>query len=154
MKSSSANQLAFDYLEASPTSGSGSDVAEAATRQDGPPSAHSAPFKAPDFSAYSQLYAETSRIAGRINAANVSEKEINELLSERQMLLDKQFAKTITRKEIIRLEYVRWSLDRIEDAKYGMVMDMLDNAVERYERFVSDIQNLERELQALRRKKK
>jgi len=41
-------------------------------------------------------------------------------------VLDKKFAEIITRKEENRLEYVRWSLDRIEDAKYGQSLELLE----------------------------
>lgn len=68
--------------------------------------------------------AHAAKIAGRVNAAGVSQEEHENLLAERQGLLDKKMAGTITGQELNRLEYVRWSLDRIEDAKYGQALDV------------------------------
>jgi len=85
-------------------------------------------------------------MAGRINAASVSDQECQTLLRERQDLLDKNFDDTITRKEKIRLEYIRWSLDRIEDSKFGQTLDMLENSVSKYEQFLSDVRKLENQL--------
>jgi hypothetical protein len=89
----------------------------------------------------------TSRLAGRMNAASVSEAEHRALLRERQELLNKRFDNTITRKESNRLEYVRWSLDRIEDARHGGELDYLEAHIESYERLVTQIRSLERQLQ-------
>jgi len=47
-----------------------------------------------------------------------TESEQQQLLDERQTLLDKKFDGSITRQEANRLEYVRWTLDRIELARY------------------------------------
>lgn len=103
------------------------------------------------------IHAQAARIAGRVNASAISEAEHKALLGERQSLLDKKFAKTITSKELNRLEYVRWSLDRIEDAKYGFTLDFLEGSVSRYEQFLSELHVLERQLrqyQAPSKKKK
>ena len=91
-------------------------------------------------------YSQNARIAGRLNAATVSEEEQSALLDERQQLLDKQFAGAITKKETYRLEYVRWSLDRIEDAKYGQTLDLLEGAVARYEVILEEIRVLQNTL--------
>jgi hypothetical protein len=93
------------------------------------------------------VYAATARIAGRLNAANVSETEHNSLLRERQALLDKKLGGTIARKEENRLEYIRWSLDRIEDAKHGHTLDMLEDRVRAYEQLLSDMQSLRAQLE-------
>ena len=70
------------------------------------------------------------------------------------MLLDKKFDGHITRKELNRLEYVRWSLDRIEDAKHGETLDILEMAISRYEQFGENVlglmQNLEQGVEAER----
>jgi hypothetical protein len=107
----------------------------------------SAPFRVPNFGVSNQVYAATARIAGRLNAANVSEKEHKSLLDERQALLDKKLGGTITRREENRLEYVRWSLDRIEDAKYGYAIDVLEGRVQEYEQFLSDVRKLQAQLE-------
>lgn len=83
-----------------------------------------------------------SRMAGRLNAANISEREHKEWLSERQKLLDKKFDATITPRELNRLEYVRWSLDRIDDAKNGAALDAIEDKLSQYEQFLKDVEAL------------
>lgn len=100
----------------------------------------------PTFDPLAQAHAVTSRRAGRINAASVSDEEHEALLRERQSLLDKKFAGTISRREELRLEYVRWSLDRIDDAKYGQDLDVLEAYTAEYENFLSYIETLSKEL--------
>jgi hypothetical protein len=73
-------------------------------------------------------------------------ENITSLLQERQALLDKKLGGRITRKEENRLEYVRWSLDRIEDAKYGHALDALEGRIGAYEQFLSDMGNLREQL--------
>jgi len=55
------------------------------------------------------IYAITARLAGRLNASQITAEEHEAYLRERQMLLDKKFDGHITRKELNRLEYVRES---------------------------------------------
>jgi len=93
----------------------------------------------PEFSAHAGTPVETVRIAGRMVASQVSQAEHQAFLAERQELLDKLFAKTITRREEIRLEYVRWSLDRIEDAAHGSDLDRIEDSITRYEHFLEEL---------------
>jgi hypothetical protein len=99
------------------------------------------------FRAPREIYAATSRRAGRINASKISEEEREQLLMERQSLLDKKFEGVITRQEENRLQYVRWSLDRIEDARYGFSIDKLEDVVARYENFLKEIRALHDDLE-------
>lgn len=71
-----------------------------------------------------------AKLAGRRNASVTSVAEQEALLAERQGLLEKELAGEITKKEAIRLEYVRWSLDKIDDAKYGASLDKLEARIE------------------------
>jgi len=96
-------------------------------------------------------WAHTARLAGRVNAASVSDMEHKELLEERQTLLDRELSGEISRRELIRLEYIRWSLDRIEDAKYGPAIDSLEDYVSKYEHLLSELQSLQTKLQAAMR---
>jgi hypothetical protein len=118
-----------------------------------PMAAASTSIRIPDFGASPALYAATARLAGRVNAASVSDEEHNAWLAERQSLLDKKLAGTITRREANRLTYVRWSLDRIEDAKYGHTLDRLGGAVSDYERFATELSDLYRQLTAAKQRK-
>ena len=105
----------------------------------------------PDVGPLSSTYALTARLAGRLNAASISPAELRNLLDERQLLIDRQLAGDITRKETIRLEYVRWSLDRIEDAKHGLALDRLEGYLERYETLLQELQGLQTRLGSFKR---
>jgi hypothetical protein len=85
---------------------------------------------------------QVTRLAGRLNASAVSDAERDALLSERARLLDKVVANTISRKEEIRLEYVRWSLDRIEDARHGPAMDRLESQIDEFQRLATRLLGL------------
>jgi hypothetical protein len=84
-----------------------------------------------------------ARVAGRMNAASASEDERRALLSERAAILKKKFESPLTKAEVRRLEYVRWSLDRIEDARTGVNLDMLESRVAEYEDFLDEIRTLQ-----------
>ena len=103
----------------------------------------------------SEVKPDFARRAGRMNASSISSEEEKALLQERQALLDKKFAKTITPKDSNRLAYVRWSLDRISDAKHGTDLDALEAEVGRYERFAQEVLKFEEQLRqaAYRRSK-
>jgi hypothetical protein len=142
MRRSSANQLTLtDWEELAPRQAS---KKQASSRRIETSTSATAP-SFPDFERQAG-YAETARIAGRINASSVSQDERAILLAERQALLDKLFNGTITAKEKNRLQYVRWSLDRIEDAEFGYALDALESAVATYERLHADIQEFEEQL--------
>jgi hypothetical protein len=148
MKRFSANQLdLFESRGSTATSGVSTaaklllDPSDLGT-VDGPSgqtSSETSESKFPDFGAYTGTQAETARIAARIAASQVSDAEYQAFLHERQNLLDKLFSKTITRHEEIRLEYVRWSLDRIEDAKHGSDLDRIEDSITRYEHFLEEL---------------
>lgn len=99
------------------------------------------------------VLAQTARQAGRLNAASISKEEEASLNKERQNLLDKKFAGTITRSEENRLQYVRWSLDRIDDAREGLALDRLENMISQYENLAADIRALSNEIERASRRK-
>jgi hypothetical protein len=138
MRSSSTRQVELDALESPDLLPATSSVNDAGL---------SAPLQAPTSRFDSQVYAATARIAGRLNAANISEAEHGSLLKARQALLDKKLGGTITHREENKLEYIRWSLDRIEDAKYGHTLDLLEDRVRAYEQLLSDMQILQSQLE-------
>lgn len=143
MKNSSAAQLELDY-SGSNTAAPGSLTVNVA--QEPEDAQTSSSLRVPNFALYGEMYAVTARIASRINASVVSDAEHQALLKERQKLLDRKFAETMTREESNRLEYVRWSLDRIEDAKHGHTLDEIENYVNKYEQFLHDVRNLDEQL--------
>lgn len=96
---------------------------------------------------YNSAQADTARIAGRVNAAAVSDSEYLKLLAEREAILKKKLTETgITKQESNRLEYVRWTLDRIEDARHGSELDRLESHITEYEKFVQEIKDLQKQL--------
>jgi hypothetical protein len=101
------------------------------------------PLSAPSASAY----AVASRLLGRLNTTMVEPQELKDLLRERQQLLDKKFDRSITRQEENRLEYIRWSLERIEDARSGQSLDVLEGLVGGYRQFISDMNTFGSQLQ-------
>lgn len=86
------------------------------------------------------------RRAGRMNASSISEEEEKNLHAERHALLDKEFNKTISRQEVLRLEYVRWSLDRIDDAKHGSKLDAIERRLVRFEQFAAEVDDFKKRL--------
>jgi hypothetical protein len=90
----------------------------------------------------------TAKAAGRIAATRISAAEHERLLKERQRLLDKKFGGTVTKSEENRLAYVRWSLDRIEDAKYGAALDVLEVQVSSYEVLKNELGKFYQQLDA------
>lgn len=100
------------------------------------------------------LYAVTAKVAGRLNATAVSDEEHAALLDERQTLLDKKFSGIITRQEQNRLSYIRWSLDRIEDAKFGASLDVLEEHVEQFEGLLSELAKFRRQVDRLSDRKR
>lgn len=83
-----------------------------------------------------------SRIAARSNAAQVGEPERRALLKERAELLTRRMLAPLSQEESNRLQYVRWSLDRIDDARHGGELDALQSEISRYREALSDISNL------------
>lgn len=148
MKKSSVAQLELDYSSSDSLGGERQVTldrdSDAAPAEQPVPS--SAPFRVPTFNISGELHAIAARQAGRLNAASISLQEYENLLSQRQKLLDKKLDGKMTRQDEIKLDYVRWSLDRIEDAKHGAAMDTLESSVATYERFLSEVQDLKRQL--------
>jgi hypothetical protein len=87
-----------------------------------------------------------SRAAARNNAGRTPEEEVENLYRLRQELLDKKLNGTISKRESHYLDYVRWSLDRIEDARYGAILDRFEEAVRMQEQMASSIDALKAHL--------
>jgi hypothetical protein len=72
-------------------------------------------------------------------------------MRERQLLLDKKFDETMARADEVRLKYIQWQLDTIDDARHGEQLDMLEAWVSRYEHFQADLNRLHVELSRYKR---
>jgi hypothetical protein len=90
---------------------------------------------------------QMAKRAGRMNASAISPEEERALHTERLELLKKQLTTQLTRRELNRLQYVRWSLDRIEDAKSGEAMDVLERRIAQYEQFAEQVKDLQMQLE-------
>jgi hypothetical protein len=93
------------------------------------------PLSGPDASAYTH----TSRLIARLNTTMIKPEEERDLLEERRALLDKKLNETMTRSDENRLEYIRWSLDRIEDSRSGAALEALQASASGLEHFFSDM---------------
>jgi hypothetical protein len=86
------------------------------------------------------------RQAGRVNALSVSDREHADLLQERAALLKQKMSAPLSQRQADRLEYVRWSLDRIEDARHGHQLDRLEALVSAYQDAIRHVQQLNADL--------
>lgn len=90
--------------------------------------------------------AATSRAAARMIAAKIPEEEVERLLRGRRALVEKKLAGTISKREELELKLIDWSLDRIEDARYGASLDRLEQAVQMQNDMASKIDSFARQL--------
>ena len=93
------------------------------------------------------------KIAGRLNAAASSDDEYKELITERDILLAKKYDLTasilgegLSRKEDGRLRFVEWKLDKIDDARTGRKIDLLEEKAKAYRDAVSMVNSLRSQL--------
>ena len=97
------------------------------------------------------LLVQSAKITARRNAINVTKEEVEAFLSERKNLIVKQLESELNRNEMCRLEYINWSLDRIDDAKDGYGLDILETMAERYEEFLEEIRKFRNDLNVVSR---
>lgn len=147
MKTSSATQLNLELLDAPGFAGRGSYTPQFISRQSSDTAPGDGPIKNLPGGSSAAAYAVNARLAGRQAALQTKPAEYEALLAERQSLLDKKLSGNMTREEENRLAYVRWSLDRIEDARYGQSLDEIEDLVSRYERVLGELDGLRVELQ-------
>jgi hypothetical protein len=84
--------------------------------------------------------------AGRLNAGKTSPAEIESWFREHAALTMKEMEETLDPADIARLDYVRWNLNRIEDARVGPHIDKLEVAIDHYEGFLTEIRQFLGEL--------
>jgi hypothetical protein len=70
----------------------------------------------------------------------------NNLIEERNKLVNKKFKKGLNKNEERHLTFVRWQLDRIDDAESGNTLDLFEKFVDEHERFAGEIESLLTEL--------
>lgn len=104
----------------------------------------------PDFSRYNGARSSSTALAtARMSARQVDPSEVDRLMSEHRRLAQQKILGVFSHRDEVRLEYVRWSLDRIEDAVSGAELDMLSAEVALYRQLGKDLQSLRESVDAL-----
>jgi hypothetical protein len=85
---------------------------------------------------------EQIRKLNRQVTKNIPVKVKKMLVEERNYLVNKKFKEGLTDKEERRLIYIRWQLDRIDDAEYGETLDLYESIADQYDIFAHDIKEL------------
>jgi hypothetical protein len=81
-----------------------------------------------------------TRAVSRALARNVPQEECDALFAEHGTLVDKLMAEgNHSQKERARLAYVRWQLDRIEDARIGEGLDALEKLTQLHETISAEV---------------
>lgn len=88
-----------------------------------------------------------SRAAARKIALLTTDEEYQELLGEHRRLVEKRFKDGLARSEELRLQLLRWTLDRIEDARYGHDLDLLERLTAAHEYIASNVARATDELE-------
>jgi hypothetical protein len=99
----------------------------------------------PDFSRYSKSPAAAVATA-RMSATQVKESEVRRLQAEHRRLALEEVMKRLSPEQEARLRYIRWNLDRIEDARSGAGLDILHAEVMLYRQLANDLQSLKRSI--------
>jgi hypothetical protein len=76
----------------------------------------------------------------------------DEFIKEHIILVKNKFDKGLSKAEERRLSYVRWQLDRIDDAEHGEYLDRLEGFTEGIETFAVEIDKLLKQFEPPKRK--
>lgn len=82
----------------------------------------------------------------------IQQTEKDKIIDERNQLVRKQFKVGLSAREKNRLKYVRWQLDRIDDAESGESLDYLQIIAEGNERFSKELNGLLGQIQDIQNK--
>ena len=91
-------------------------------------------------------------MAGRVNAGRISEAEIADKIAQHAALVLKKYEDKLSFEEERKLTYLRWDLDRIENAFHGPGLDVLEAAVSDYENFYKRLASFADDLNASKRR--
>ncbi len=103
-------------------------------------------LRAPDFSRYMGRSADFVLASARMSARQVDDGEVERLLSEHRILAHEKVMGRADCRQLARLEYVQWTLDRIDDAKSGPALDVLDSEVSLMKQLGEDLISLKRSI--------
>lgn len=90
----------------------------------------------------SDLSSDTIKTINRAITLKIPQREKDNLIKERNQLVEKEFKVGLGDKENRRLTYVRWQLDRIDDAESGEFLDYLERMTDTHEKFAKELQGL------------
>lgn len=88
------------------------------------------------------LKADIIRKMNRLITARLPKHVREALIDERNQLVTKKFEVGLSTKEERRLTYVRWQLDRIDDAESGQYLDFLEAVAQEQENLAQQIDRL------------
>jgi hypothetical protein len=91
---------------------------------------------------------EEALSAGREAAAKATEEEYRALMESHRELAVKRVKGEITHSESLKLQLIRWELDRIEDARTGPIRDAMREALKPRLDLARDIRGLVQELRS------
>lgn len=86
--------------------------------------------------------ARRARNMGRLLSAQIDAEEYERILSERAELLERSFQDGLRPPEQRRLRMLEWHLERIDDARYGPGVDLLERAASTHESFAHELSSL------------
>lgn len=89
-----------------------------------------------------ELSVENIKRINRALTGRISPEQKQALIEERNGLVSKKFKEGLTAKEERHLTYVRWQLDRIDDAEHGETLDVFDQITKDHEGFASQLKKL------------
>jgi hypothetical protein len=86
-----------------------------------------------------RLSAENIRSINRAVTQKIPNEIEEDLLRERNELVRKKIKQGLSKKEERRLTYLRWQLDRIDDARFGEQLDNLEMMASAQEEFAKEL---------------
>jgi hypothetical protein len=85
------------------------------------------------------LPSDAIRKINRLVTSLAPEAERQKILQERNELVRRQFKGGISEREEKRLEFLRWQLDRFDDADRGEALDRLEIITQTHEKFAKEL---------------
>lgn len=98
----------------------------------------------------SDLSSDSIKTINRAITLKIPQREKDNLINERNQLVEKQFKGGLSAKGNRRLTYVRWQLDRIDDAESGEFLDYLERMTDTHEKFEKELKGLMNQVEMIK----
>lgn len=85
----------------------------------------------------------------RANTSKISQAERDKIFNERDELVEKKFKTHLSAQEERRLTYIRWQLDRFDDAESGEFLDYIGKITESHEKLAEELKGFTGEIEKL-----